>query len=201
MMRFRTLQEHGMYGLINRAVKGLVTEQFGIDAWNRIRSRAGVQEEDFISMESYDDSVTYDLVAAASEELGLSAETILEAFGSYWVEYTAVEGYGELLDSAGKTLPEFLANLDQMHARVKLAFPDLKPPRFRISDSTDSGLTLHYFSHRPGLSALVTGLVKGLASRFGREVEVTPFRTGEGEEAHDAFKILYVGTAEDVVKR
>ena len=90
-----------MYGLINRAVKGLVTEQFGIDAWNRIRSRAGVQEEDFISMESYDDSVTYDLVAAASEELGLSAETILEEFGSFWVEYTAVEGYGELLDSAG----------------------------------------------------------------------------------------------------
>ena len=190
-----------MYGLINRAVKGLVTEQFGNDAWNRIRSRAGVREEDFISMESYDDSVTYDLVAAASEELGLSPETILEAFGNYWVEYTAVEGYGELLDSAGKTLPEFLSNLDQMHARVKLAFPDLKPPRFRISDSTDSGLTLHYFSHRPGLSALVTGLVKGLASRFGREVEVTPFRTGEGEEAHDAFKILYVGTAEDVVKR
>jgi hypothetical protein len=48
---------------------------------------------------------------------------------------------------------------------------------------------------------LVTGLVKGLASRFGREVEVTPFRTGEGEEAHDAFKILYVGTSEDVVER
>ena len=189
-----------MYGLINRAVKGLVTEQFGIDAWNRIRIRAGLPDEDFISMKSYDDSVTYDLVAAATEELGLPSETILEAFGGYWVEYTAVEGYGHLLDSAGSTLPEFLSNLDQMHARVKLAFPDLQPPRFRISDSTDAGLTLHYFSHRPGLSALVTGLVKGLASRFGREVEVTPFRTGEGDEAHDAFKILYVDAAGGVAK-
>ena len=96
-----------MYGLINRAVKGLVTEQFGSEAWDRIRVRAGVEEEDFISMESYDDSVTYDLVAAATEELGLDASTILEAFGGYWVEYTAVEGYGELLNSVGDTLPEF----------------------------------------------------------------------------------------------
>jgi len=180
-----------MYGLINRAVKGLVTEQFGSEAWDRIRVRAGVEEEDFISMESYDDSVTYDLVAAATEELGLDASTILEAFGGYWVEYTAVEGYGELLNSVGDTLPEFLSNLDQMHARVKMAFPDLKPPRFRVADETDAGLVLHYYSHRPGLGPLVVGLVKGLAERFGRQVEVVPTRVGEGDDVHDAFEIIY----------
>jgi hypothetical protein len=180
-----------MYGLINRAVKGLVTEEFGLEAWNRIRIRAGIEEEDFISMESYDDSVTYDLVAAATEELQLEASVILEAFGGYWVEYTAVEGYGELLNSVGDTLPEFLANLDQMHARVKMAFPDLKPPRFRVSDESEDGLVLHYFSHRPGLAPLVVGLVKGLADRFKRPVTVVSMRVGEGEDAHDAFQISY----------
>lgn len=181
-----------MYGLINRAVKGLVVERFGSDAWDRIRIRAGIDEEDFISMESYDDSVTYGLVAAATEELGLEASTILEAFGGYWVEYTAVEGYGELLNSVGDTLPEFLANLDQMHARVKMAFPDLKPPRFRVSDESEEGLMLHYFSHRPGLAPLVVGLVKGLADRFDRPVEVVSMRVGEGEDEHDAFRISYL---------
>ena len=58
-----------MYGLINRAVRGLVTEQFGEEAWTKIRTRAGVEDDDFVSMSSYDDSVTYDLVAAATEEL------------------------------------------------------------------------------------------------------------------------------------
>lgn len=181
-----------MYGLINRAVKGLVIEQFGADAWNRIRVRAGIDQEDFISMESYDDAVTYDLVAAATEELGLEASVILEAFGGYWVHYTAVEGYGELLDSVGDSLPEFLANLDQMHARVKMAFPDLKPPRFRVSDETDAGLVLHYFSHRPGLAPLVVGLVKGLAERFDRPVEVVSMREGQGDEEHDAFRVTYL---------
>ena len=186
-----------MYGLINKAVRGLVLDQFGADAWQRIRQAAGVDDEDFIAMDSYGDEVTYKLVEAAAIELELEPEQVLQAFGEYWVDYVADENYGHLMQTAGQSFPEFLANLDQMHARVKLAFPDLKPPRFRVSESTDAGLTLHYFSHRPGLSALVTGLVKGLASRFGREVEVTPFRTGDGEEAHDAFKIVYVEAPED----
>ena len=182
-----------MYGLINKAIHGLVVEQFGDEAWNRIRERAGIAEEEFVSMESYDDKVTYDLVGAASEELGVDAGTILEGFGGYWVKYTGVEGYGHLLDSAGSNLTEFLSNLDQMHARVKLAFPNLKPPRFEVTEASESGLVLHYYSHRPGLGPLVVGLIKGLAERFGDEVEVEPFRDGEGDGEHDAFRVTFVG--------
>lgn len=181
-----------MYGLINRAVRGLVTEQFGEEAWGRIRTRAGVEDDDFVSMSSYDDSVTYDLVAAASAELGAPAEAILKSFGEYWVRYTAVEGYGDLLASAGDDLVSFLSNLDQMHARVKLAFPDLKPPRFRVTDADDAGLRLHYYSDRPGLAPLVVGLVDGLAQRFGDEVEIEPGREGEGEDEHDVFVVRFL---------
>jgi hypothetical protein len=191
------MKGYDMYGLINKAIKGLVLEGFGEDAWRRICDRAEIADDEFLSMEAYDDSLTYDLVGAATEELGLPAETILESFGGYWVQYTAVEGYGEILKSAGNTLPEFLANLDQMHARVKLAFPELKPPRFKISDANDEGLILHYFSHRPGLAPLVTGLIKGLAIRFELNVNVVPFRDGRGEDEHDAFKITYLHLEEN----
>ena len=85
-----------MYGLINKAVRGLVLEIAGADAWSRIRHAAQVEDDDFISMEGYDDAVTYRLVGAASEELGLSPEAVLEAFGKYWVDYTADEGYAML---------------------------------------------------------------------------------------------------------
>ena len=181
-----------MYGLINKAVKGLVQERFGLEAWNRICERACVDDDEFLSMEGYDDAVTYDLVGAASEELGLEAEKILEAFGQYWVEYTAVEGYGDLLDSAGDTLPDFLANLDQLHARVKLAFADLKPPRFAVTDEDEHGLVLHYYSDRPGLAPLVVGLVHGLGSRFGDTLQVESFRDDSGGVEHDAFRVRYL---------
>jgi hypothetical protein len=171
----------------------MVTEKFGDETWENICVRADIAERDFIAMEGYDDSVTYSLVGAASEELGLDAEGVLEAFGEYWVIYTAVEGYGELLNSAGDNLTDFLTNLDQMHARVKLAMPNLEPPRFRVTDQTDSTLVLHYFSDRPGLTPLVIGMVKGLAARFNHAIGIEHFRTGSGDDEHDAFTVSSSG--------
>lgn len=189
-----------MYGLINKAVEGLVRSKFGDSAWDRIRARAGLPDEPFISMEQYDDKSTYDLVAAASAELGAPAEAILREFGRYWTVYTAEAGYGELLKSAGKSLPEFLRNLNQMHTRVKLVFPHLAPPSFAVSEETATSLTLHYYSHRAGLAPLVEGLIDGLGERFGVAVESRTERieSSNGQAAHDCFHLSWkprVGTS------
>ena len=180
-----------MYGLINKAVEGLVRSKFGDATWDRIRTRAGLPDEPFISMEQYDDKTTYDLVGAASAELGAPAEAILEEFGVYWVKYTGEAGYGELMKGAGKTLPEFLKNLDQMHTRIKLSFPHLAPPSFRVSDETASSLKLHYYSKRPGLAPLVVGLLRGLGDRFDVDV-TTRFHRVQGEQPHVLFDVAWV---------
>jgi len=59
-----------MYGLINKAVEGLVRSKFGDAKWERIRSRAGLPDEPFISMEQYEDKTTYDLVSRSSATTG-----------------------------------------------------------------------------------------------------------------------------------
>ena len=179
-----------MYGLINKAVEGLVRSKFGDATWDRIRDRAGLPDEPFISMEQYDDRTTYDLVAAASAELGAPAEAILEEFGLYWIRYIADAGYGELMSTVGRTMPEFLRNLDQMHTRVKLSFPNLRPPSFAVTDESASGLTLHYYSEREGLAPLVTGLLRGLGERFGLALEITRRRV-DVATPHDAFDVRW----------
>lgn len=182
-----------MYGLINKAVRELVVGEFGQEAWDRIRTAAGVEEQDFVSMRQYDDAVTYELVGAASAELGLPAEKVLETFGAYWVGFVGQENYGPMMDAAGDTLPEFLSNLDEMHSRVMLTFPELKPPSFKVTDRTDDRLRLHYFSTRVGLGPLVKGLLDGLALKFGVEIEVEQSREGEGADAHEVFDIAILG--------
>jgi hypothetical protein len=179
-----------MYGLINKAVEGLVRSKFGDATWDRIRTRAGLPDEPFVSMEQYDDKSTYDLVGAASEELGAPASAILEEFGRYWMQYTAEGGYGELLNSVGRTLPEFLRNLDQMHTRIKLSFPHLKPPSFSVTDETESSLVLHYYSDRPGLAPLVVGMLGPLGDRFGVETAIVVERA-EAPRPHDIFRISW----------
>jgi hypothetical protein len=161
-----------MYGLVNRAIKGLVVDQFGTDSWERICARAEIDANGFVAMEAYDDAITYALVGAAAEELGLDASTILESFGEYWTLYTIEEGYADMLTLMGSSLDEFLDNLDPMHERIRATMPDLIPPRFEREEQPDGSSILHYRSERPGLAPMVEGLLHGLAKRFKTELHV-----------------------------
>ncbi|MFM7079536.1 MAG: heme NO-binding domain-containing protein, partial [Bacteroidota bacterium] len=70
---------------VNQAIQGLVVENFGSDTWEKIKTKAGVAEEAFLSNKIYDDRVTYELAGAAAETLGISVGEVLHAFGKYWV--------------------------------------------------------------------------------------------------------------------
>lgn len=179
-----------MYGLVNRAVEQLVTEKFGEDAWERIRDRAGVDDTVFLATEPYPDATTYALVAAASEELGLTAHQVLEAFGEYWVLHTARQGYGALLDATGRTLPEFLENLPSLHDRVALTMPHLRPPILRTSQRTATSIRLHYSSTREGLAPMVIGLIRGIGAMFGVAVQIVHHAPSEGNTVHD-FDVVF----------
>jgi hypothetical protein len=180
-----------MYGLINIAIRDLVISRFGQQKWDEILERSQVSESHFVRMKAGNDSATYDLVGAACAVLGLTASEILQAFGEYWTEFTAEEGYGELLDSAGATLPEFLQNLDQLHTRVGMLYPELRPPEFWCEDVADNSLVLRYRSERPGLDDLVIGLLRGLGRRFDLSVEIRQLSSKEGEGDSSAFHVSW----------
>lgn len=178
-----------MYGMVNRAVEGLVCERFGREAWVQICRDAGVTEAPFVSMQAYDDAITYRLVGAASARLGSSPSDLLEAFGEYWTLYVAKAGYGDMLGLYGDTIEEFLGNLDTMHAQVAVSMPELVPPSFEV-ESVDSGRFLvHYRSNRAGLAPMVVGLLRGVGKMLGQPVEVSQVASvGEGAD-HDIFDV------------
>jgi hypothetical protein len=180
-----------MYGFINRAVEEYISEHYGRDTWQRIREKAGYPDEPFLTMERYDDKVTYDLMGVACAEIGMKPEEMMFEFGRHWIQYTAVKGYGDILVGAGDTLPQLLKSLDHMHTRVKLSFPNLEPPSFSVSDETATSLVLHYYSHRPGLAPLVLGILKGLETRFALDIAATLERDETSVRPHDLFRISW----------
>ncbi len=183
-----------MYGLVNKAIRDLICTQHGAEMWTQVREHAGIAQDQFVSMERYPDSMTYDLVASASEKLGASPEDLLKAFGEYWVLFTAQEGFGELFDFAGSDMTSFLGNLDEMHARISLTLPDLEPPSFDLLKLEGGQLALHYYSDRAGLAPMVVGLIEGLATRFGATVEIEHVAAGDDQE-YECF-LLRVDEAE-----
>ena len=110
----------------------MVVENYGQEKWNEILQLSGVQETQFISNESYEDEITFELVAAASETLQLRQEDVLFAFGEYWILNTGHQKYGELMKAGGKDFLEFMKNLPNFHGRIMLIYPKLCPPEFLV---------------------------------------------------------------------
>lgn len=180
-----------MYGLVNKAIEDLVVSKFGEDTWERIKKKAGVDVDVFVSNEAYPDSLTYDLVSAASEVLGTSVRDILIAFGEHWVLKTAAKSYGAMMRAGGASLKEFLVNLPNFHTRVQMIYPKLQPPSFECSDISENSLHLHYFTHRPGLTDFVIGLVQGLGKLYSTPATASVIaRKAEGAD-HDVFEVSW----------
>lgn len=185
-----------MYGLVNKAIEEMAISVGGEDVWRRIKTEAGVDAAAFVSMDAYPDELTYALVGAASKVLGMPAADILRAFGKRWVLYTAQEGYGPLLTSAGGSIGEFLSNLDALHVRVGLTMPELRPPSFKVSSLGDDAFAVRYYSERDGLAPMVMGLLEGVGNRFGQEVAVTQSVSRNDGADHDEFVVTVVGALE-----
>lgn len=180
-----------MYGLINSSLQGMIRDKFGDDQWDKVLAASGVPHDAFLSMRSYDDALTYQLVGAASDILGEPAATCLEMFGEYWVTEVANKSYGPLMDASGDTLVEFLGNLNTLHDRITSTFLSYVPPEFRVESEDDNCFRIHYVSKRKGLVPFVNGLLKGLALRFGNKIEIFDLQAEESREGtHAVYQVV-----------
>jgi guanylate cyclase soluble subunit beta len=159
-----------MYGLINKALKTMITDGHGQETWELILAKSAVSADSFITMERYDDSTTYALVGATAEVLDAPAEACLELFGHYWATVTAPNAYEMLFDSTGDDLFEFLDNVNSLHDRITSTFIGYVPPHF-ITTTDNNKMELVYESQREGLTPFLIGIIKGLADRFQVKVE------------------------------
>lgn len=177
-----------VYGLVNQAVQDLAVTLGGNELWGTISRRAGLDQTTFVAMQTYDDAVTFALVEAASEVLGMTQDEVLEAFGEHWIVYTGRSGYGPLFAAMGSTLPEFLGNVDAMHARIALSMPELRPPSFSCEQLDQQRILVRYWSERTGLAPMVTGLLKGLGVLFDVPVSVAHVASSQPAD-HQLFLI------------
>ena len=160
-----------MYGMVNKAVRGLVIENFSEEIWTKLHTKANAPAN-FVAFEQYDDDITYRLVGAASEILDMPADEVLRAFGVYWVQRIATANYTDLMQKTGTDFVGFVQNLDHMHSRIKVTFPGYSPPSFRVKVVDETLLQLDYYSHREGLLPFVEGLMISLAEYFGQSIEI-----------------------------
>ena len=161
-----------MYGVVNRSLKELVITHHGEERWQRVLALSNVPGDSFLSMQSYDDQVTYDLAQAVAQELAIPVDDALRAFGVHWVEHTMAHHYDALARAAGSSLLQFLENLNALHDRISSTFLEYRPPRFDIRHLSSQRVEVLYSSERVGLTPFVEGLLEGLSKRFNEPIHI-----------------------------
>jgi hypothetical protein len=184
-----------MYGVVNKSIRDFIVGAHGIAVWEKIRDRAAVDVDAFISNEPYPDEISYKLVGAAVDVLGISSTDFLTGLGEFWILKTGMENYGPLLNAGGETFKDFLLNLNQFHLRVQLIYPELKPPDFTCTDIQSDRLKLHYRTHRPGMTDFVVGLLKGLGEFYKTPVAVALIESKADGADHDVFDVIWATAA------
>ncbi len=180
-----------MYGIVNKAIQELVTQNFGADKWEAVKLESGVDVDFFLSNEPYDDDITYKLAGAASVVLGITVGEVLNAFGEWWILKTGKEKYGGLMEAGGSNLKEFLINLPVFHNRIMLMYPKLTPPEFKVSDVELNSMCIHYFSKREGLQEFVRGLLSGLGKMYSVNTTIELIKSRDDGNTHEIFKISW----------
>jgi hypothetical protein len=158
-----------MYGLVNKALKEFMIRQYGKPMWEALQKTLALPESHFISLESNPDQVTFQILQKMSEMTGAPMDSLAEQLGEFFLEFSGKEGFEDLFDLAGDSLPDMLENLNELHFRVKALMPNLNPPRFEVSDRTEHSLKLHYYSSRDGFTPFLIGTLKALSKRYQLE--------------------------------
>lgn len=172
-----------MYGMIHKALLGMLEEQLPPGAPNPLAAAHVERPDLFFSASSHEDAVTLGLVGQAAGALGLDADTFMQRFGEYWITFADRGAYAPLMRIAGSTLADFITNLDRLHMGVREAMPTADTPRFRLVRNEGGALVVAYASNRQGLESFVRGLLQGLLRRFGHSGSVARLNEGPNHEA------------------
>lgn len=123
--------------------------------------------------------------------LGLDPATLLEMFGEQFLLWCQESGYSKTLQLLGRSLQDFLTNLDALHDHLSIIYPQMDAPSFRCTAGLKkSEFLLHYYSERNGLENIVMGIVKSVAREFYNvEVEMKLLVRKGLENDHSIFSI------------
>ena len=101
-------------------------------------------------------------------------------------------GYAKTLQLLGRSLQDFLTNLDALHDHLSIIYPQMDAPSFRCTaGAKKSEFLLHYYSDRDSLEHIVMGIVKSVAREYYHvELEMKVMvKKGDKGSDHTIFSI------------
>jgi hypothetical protein len=159
-----------VHGFVLTEIQRFVETRFDRKTWYALLERAGLADREYVNFLEYPDEEAVGLVATASEMTGRPSEEILDDFG-FFLGADLLRIYKPLLNPTWGTI-DFLANVEQtIHRVVRDRNRQAKPPGLVCRRLGPAEVMIVYRSPRR-LCALARGIVRGVASHYGEEIDL-----------------------------
>jgi len=159
-----------MKGTILVCLKELVEKKFGKPVWEKALAAAGVPGQIFLAPADVPDATVMTILGELSKATKAPAQALLDAFGDYWANEYATRVYASYYRQHD-TAMDFLLGMDALHQSMTKTIPNAHPPRFTYERKGDKSFVMTYQSPRK-LGAMVPGLVRGVARRYGTRCSI-----------------------------
>ena len=156
-----------MHGLVIRAFESFMRSTYGDGLWDDLVLQQDAGVETFEPKFHYDDALAWALLGASAARLGKPVEALLEDFGTFLVAHPASERVRRLLRFGGGDYEDFLASLEDLSGRVRLAVPDLVLPELELDEGDNGDYRLHAARAPDELAPVMAGLLRALADDYG----------------------------------
>lgn len=155
-----------MYGLVNHALERFLCDTRGGSLWRAVARDAGVEDR-FEPLLPYPPEQTGRIIAAAAAQLHRPAEMLLEDLGDWLITRCAEGRLRRLLRFCGADFGGFIASIEELPARARLALPGLDLPACRVIDRGGGVVLLRMREPFAGASHVVAGLLRAMADDYG----------------------------------
>lgn len=121
-------------------------------------------------------------------------------FGEQFLLWCQESGYAKTLQLLGRSLKDFLTNLDALHDHLSIVYTNMHAPSFRCTEE-DGTLLLHYYSKRK-LDSIVIGVVKSVGRElYDLEVDVSFVIRKGPKHDHSVFSIKEIGPCDNISRK
>lgn len=158
-----------MHGIVHRSLKQYVIERSDDDGWNIVTDVADIEDDMFLPIAEYPDEDVVAVLDAVADLTNHPRSAVAIDFGRYLVPQM-LETFEPLVDDGWSAL-DAVAGLDHLYARVvsKEGDPESVTVTTRRPDADT--VVIEYTADRD-LSAMLEGIVRGIASEYDAELTV-----------------------------
>jgi len=160
-----------MHGIIHSKLNNFVVENFGPEAWDKVMSKAELQDKFYLLGEPYPDEDAIKIVTVASELTGLTVNELLEDFGRFIVP-SLLTLYDVLINKEWRT-EELLLNAENtIHSVVRIKNKGATPPELHF-ERIQPGLLKFVYTSRRQMHPVAVGIMKAIAEHFGEQIIIS----------------------------